>query len=90
MWDLIVSVPDHCLSFYFPKFRHWLPLVTIGTNGMPMDTNGFCLDCFGKQDIYWIGFGSGFGFYRRQISKRGTSGYMTFRALVEYSFVLLN
>ena len=19
MWDLIVSVPDHCLSFYFPK-----------------------------------------------------------------------
>ena len=20
MWDLIVSVPDHCLSFYFPKF----------------------------------------------------------------------
>ena len=20
MWDLIVSVPDHCLSFYFPVF----------------------------------------------------------------------
>ena len=19
MWDLIVSVPDHCLSFYFPQ-----------------------------------------------------------------------
>ena len=19
VWDLIVSVPDHCLSFYFPK-----------------------------------------------------------------------
>ena len=19
MWDLIVSVPDHCLSLYFPK-----------------------------------------------------------------------
>ena len=19
MWDLIVSVPDHCLSFYFPE-----------------------------------------------------------------------
>ena len=19
MWDLIVSVPDHCLSFYFPN-----------------------------------------------------------------------
>ena len=21
MWDLIVSVPDHCLSFYFDPFR---------------------------------------------------------------------
>ena len=21
MWDLIVSVPDHCLSFYFVHFR---------------------------------------------------------------------
>ena len=21
MWDLIVSVPDHCLSFYFPSKR---------------------------------------------------------------------
>ena len=21
MWDLIVSVPDHCLSFYFTKYR---------------------------------------------------------------------
>ena len=21
MWDLIVSVPDHCLSFYFPSSR---------------------------------------------------------------------
>ena len=21
MWDLIVSVPDHCLSFYFPRGR---------------------------------------------------------------------
>ena len=21
MWDLIVSVPDHCLSFYFSKYR---------------------------------------------------------------------
>ena len=20
MWDLIVSVPDHCLSFYFVKY----------------------------------------------------------------------
>ena len=22
MWDLIVSVPDHCLSFYFSKFAY--------------------------------------------------------------------
>ena len=22
MWDLIVSVPDHCLSFFFPKTIH--------------------------------------------------------------------
>ena len=21
MWDLIVSVPDHCLSFYFPVYE---------------------------------------------------------------------
>ena len=26
MWDLIVSVPDHCLSFYF-KVRTELPLL---------------------------------------------------------------
>ena len=50
----------------------------------------FCLACFGKQDVRWIGFVSGFGFYRRQISKRSTSGYRTFRTLVEYSFVLLS
>ena len=29
-----------------------------------------CLSCFSKQDIYWIGFISGFGFYRRQIRCR--------------------
>ena len=23
MWDLIVSVPDHCLSFYFSKINYW-------------------------------------------------------------------
>ena len=40
--------------------------------------------------MYWISFVSGFGFYRRQISKRSTSGYRTFRALEEYSFVLLS
>ena len=24
MWDLIVSVPDHCLSFYFSNRFKWL------------------------------------------------------------------
>ena len=23
IWDLIVSVPDHCLSFYFTDFTKW-------------------------------------------------------------------
>ena len=23
MWDLIVSVPDHCLSFYFVELLPW-------------------------------------------------------------------
>ena len=26
MWDLIVSVPDHCLSFYF-KFSSYHPFI---------------------------------------------------------------
>ena len=24
MWDLIVSVPDHCLSFYFDVLNLWV------------------------------------------------------------------
>ena len=28
MWDLIVSVPDHCLSFYFDCIRTWLIAVS--------------------------------------------------------------
>ena len=31
MWDLIVSVPDHCLSFYFPfpvGVRMWDSIVS--------------------------------------------------------------
>ena len=32
MWDLIVSVPDHCLSFYFTF--HERPSVVIFANGM--------------------------------------------------------
>ena len=28
MWDLIVSVPDHCLSFYFNNRKYILIMVT--------------------------------------------------------------
>ena len=49
------------------------------------------IDIFVKQARHILNrFVSGFGFYKRQISKRSTSGYRTFRALVEYSFVLLS
>ena len=27
MWDLIVSVPDHCLSFYFPAIASGMDIV---------------------------------------------------------------
>ena len=30
MWDLIVSVPDHCLSFYFTRKLHTNELVISG------------------------------------------------------------
>ena len=28
MWDLIVSVPNHCLSFYFAVLLLWFFIVT--------------------------------------------------------------
>ena len=31
MWDLVVSVPDHCLSFYFTKI--WLKCDDIAKEG---------------------------------------------------------
>ena len=31
MWDLVVSVPDHCLSFYFTSLKILLVLVYIGS-----------------------------------------------------------
>ena len=32
MWDLIVSVPDHCLSFYFsPDKAHMMPKYKVHT-----------------------------------------------------------
>ena len=27
IWDLIVSVPDHCLSFYFKSIRIFFPSI---------------------------------------------------------------
>ena len=27
MWDLIVSVPDHCLSFYFSEKKRFCELI---------------------------------------------------------------
>ena len=32
MWDLIVSVPDHCLSFYF---SHDVAHITVGNKDLP-------------------------------------------------------
>ena len=29
MWDLIVSVPDHCLSFYFSGERLWVLILPV-------------------------------------------------------------
>ena len=29
MWDLIVSVPDHCLYFYFTLFCHIIDIAAI-------------------------------------------------------------
>ena len=32
MWDLIVSVPDHCLSFYFVKSHYFYQRAEIFRN----------------------------------------------------------
>ena len=42
MWDLIISVPNHCLSFYF-LFCMWTSLQTntIKPNIKPLDKNHF-------------------------------------------------
>ena len=33
MWDLIVSVPDHCLSFYFPLQNIYIKSKTLNLIG---------------------------------------------------------
>ena len=38
MWDLIVSVPDHCLSFYFSK-----SFILDGIK-LILENNNFCFD----------------------------------------------
>ena len=39
MWDLIVSVPDHCLSFYLRRIRsdsfHMLSALVMAINTLP-------------------------------------------------------
>ena len=32
MWDLIVSVPDHCLSFYFFYFEYQNRIFRLSSN----------------------------------------------------------
>ena len=34
MWDLIVSVPDHCLSFYFSCDVAQLPMIIVSTGAL--------------------------------------------------------
>ena len=36
MWDLIVSVPDHCLSFYFTWLSTHVGLVCVKSAGLPL------------------------------------------------------
>ena len=37
MWDLIVSVPDHCLSFYFSLFSEFEPGQNLDQSQMSFD-----------------------------------------------------
>ena len=47
MWDLIVSVPDHCLSFYFSYVRTVI-------EAMGMNRKILMDSPFVKAHIYWI------------------------------------
>ena len=42
MWDLIVSVPDHCLSFYFPYAWSFSDLVQYMSHDMTKPTKWLC------------------------------------------------
>ena len=54
MWDLIVSVPDHCLSFYFSVIcwhkmtRHW----KYTDNILLLNTEIICFFHKGKYSLY--------------------------------------
>ena len=39
MWDLIVSVPDYCLSFYFTVTKSCLCLKTVKDSFLKLHTN---------------------------------------------------
>ena len=45
MWDLIVSVPDHCLSFYFRMVNIYLCLLlgNLHTNKIIVAFSGTCI-----------------------------------------------
>ena len=49
MWDLIVSVPDHCLSFYFRDFQYKIDNKNLVTNSFLSSINridsGLCTYC---------------------------------------------
>ena len=49
MWDLIVSVPDHCLSFYLAKF-HMEPLLV---GGMRVVQGVWVKDQDGRHTLIW-------------------------------------
>ena len=43
MWDLIVSVPDHCLSFYFAKRKVNIPAFPGPVGAVAVVFNDWCI-----------------------------------------------
>ena len=46
MWDLIVSVPDHCLSFYLTVFQCYLSAIMHELNKFMQLVSTFADVCF--------------------------------------------
>ena len=59
IWNSIVSVPDHCL-FIYVFICERIKSLTYFSNNLIQNYH-YCLACYGKHDIYWIGFVSDFG-----------------------------